>query len=206
VSRFYEKPDYWALKAQREGYPARSVYKFTELDGKFGLLRTGSPPRVLELGAAPGSWSLYMLRNYRVRAGVLLAAADCEPLNRRFDRGLFDRSDFFFIRGDITADATRRALLERGPYTAVLSDAAPATTGNRTVDAARSRILAGAALDYADAALSPGGNLAVKIFQGDNTAELLARLRERFRSARCFKPKACRDSSFETYLIGLGKR
>jgi 23S rRNA (uridine2552-2'-O)-methyltransferase len=209
----YEKPDFWSLKAQQEGYPARSVYKLKEIDEKTGLFRRagGGAPRVLDLGAAPGSWSLYVLRKFPAptaeSAGrILLAAADLAPLSRHCDKGLFSRKDFFFLQGDFTAEETRNALLGRGPYTTLLSDAAPATTGSRAVDTARSFALAEAALAFADAALETGGNLAVKVFQGGETAELLARLRAGFQQARSFKPKACRSGSVETYLLGLGKR
>jgi 23S rRNA (uridine2552-2'-O)-methyltransferase len=226
----YEKLDFWSLKAQKEGYPARSVYKLMEIDGKFGLLgKTGQGrPRILDLGAAPGSWSLYILRRFkpagRVPAGSagsadgssggnaeepappLLAAADLQSLSRRCDRGLFDRNDFFFIQGDFSSAEVRNALAVRGPYTVLLSDAAPATTGNRTVDTRRSLDLAEQVLLYADTVLAPGGNLAMKLFQGSGTEELPARLRERFAVVKSFKPKACRSDSFETYYLGLGKR
>jgi 23S rRNA (uridine2552-2'-O)-methyltransferase len=206
----YEKPDFWALKAQKEGYPARSVYKLRELDEKFGLLPGGgfgkaSPLfRVLELGAAPGSWSLYVLRTLREKG--FLAAADLSPLSRRYDRGLFDRDNFFFVQGDVTGMDTRGTLLSRGPYRLLLSDAAPATTGSRQIDTLRSLELAEAALDYADAALTQGGNMAVKVFQGGDTTSLLKRIREFFKTGKSFKPLACRRESFETYYIGLDKK
>ncbi|MDR2746838.1 MAG: RlmE family RNA methyltransferase [Treponema sp.] len=204
----YDKPDFWALKAQREGYPARSIYKLQEMDEKFKLLGMtgGKPgaPRVLDLGAAPGSWSLYVLR--RMGGRGFLAAADLAPLSREHGRGLFGGDNFRFIQGDITAAEVREALLERGPFDLVMSDAAPATTGNRSVDTPRSLALAEAALAYAQAALVRGGNLAVKVFQGGDSAALLARLRELFVSAKTFKPQACRSGSFETYYLGLKKR
>ncbi|MDR3173297.1 MAG: RlmE family RNA methyltransferase [Treponema sp.] len=209
----YEKPDTWSGKAQKEGYPARSVYKLKEMDEKFRLIPAGgmaggrSDPaapgfRVLDLGAAPGSWSLYVLR--RLAGTGFLAAADLAPLSRRYDRGLFDGGNFFFIRGDITAPEIRQALLERGPYNLVICDAAPATTGNRTVDTLRSLELAETALGYAEAALKKGGGLVVKIFQGGDSGALLKRLRGLFESGRAFKPAACRGGSFETYYVGLG--
>jgi 23S rRNA (uridine2552-2'-O)-methyltransferase len=204
----YEKPDHWSIKAQKEGYPARSVYKLQEIDEKFGLFRGGAR-RVLDLGAAPGSWSLYVLRRFGTGAkggGVFLAAADLAPLSRRFDGGLFDKDNFFFVQGDITAPEVRESLLSRGPYTAIISDAAPATTGNRSVDTLRSLALAEEVLAYADTALAPGGSLAVKVFQGGDTADLLRLIRERFTTAKSFKPAACRRESFETYYLGLGKR
>ncbi|MDR1307584.1 MAG: RlmE family RNA methyltransferase [Treponema sp.] len=252
----YKKPDFWSLKAQKDGYPARSVYKLQEIDKKFAFFvsscggksgRGGTCGlRALDLGAAPGSWSLYILRRYGgsrgpenraglpaegaenpaetaidpaadpargpegflkgpLKGGFFLAAADLLPLPRRHDRGLFDRGDFFFVQGDFTADPVREELVRRGPYTAVVSDAAPATTGNRSVDTPRSLALVEEALGCAEQCLVPGGNLAVKVFQGD-TAALLARLRESFTTVKSFKPAACRSGSFETYYIGLGKR
>ncbi|MDR2101942.1 MAG: RlmE family RNA methyltransferase [Treponema sp.] len=200
----YEKPDFWALKAQREGYPARSVYKLREMDEKFKLLGgagggRGAARRVLDLGAAPGSWSLYALQ--RLGGRGFLAAVDLAPL----DGGL-GGDNLFFIQGDMTAREVREALLARGPFDLVMSDAAPATTGNRSVDTLRSLALAETALAYAEAALVKGGNLAVKVFQGGDSAAVLARIRELFVTGKSFKPQACRSSSFETYYIGLDKR
>jgi 23S rRNA (uridine2552-2'-O)-methyltransferase len=205
----YEKPDVWSLRAQKEGYPARSVYKLKEMDEKFRLIPRGaglSAPgfRVLDLGAAPGSWSLYTLR--RLAGTGFLAAADLAPLSRRHDRGLFEGENFFFMQGDITAPETREALLSRGPYNLVICDAAPATTGSRAVDTLRSLELAEAALDYGEAALKGGGALVVKIFQGGDSAALLKRIRSLFESGRAFKPAACRRESFETYYVGLGRK
>ncbi|GHU55408.1 ribosomal RNA large subunit methyltransferase E [Spirochaetia bacterium] len=202
----YEKPDHWSLKAQKEGYPARSVYKLKEMDEKFGLFpgKGRSNFRVLDLGAAPGSWSLYALR--KMGGSLFLSAADLSPLSRQYDKGLFGGDNVFFIRGDITAADIREALLARGPYTLVMCDAAPATTGNRSVDTLRSLSLAETALDYAEAALEKGGNLAVKVFQGGDTAGILKRIRELFKTGKSFKPAACRPESFETYYLGLERR
>ncbi|MDR0597941.1 MAG: RlmE family RNA methyltransferase [Treponema sp.] len=203
----YEKPDRWSLRAQKEGYPARSVYKLEELGEKFGLLRLpgdGGTFRALDLGAAPGSWSLYILRKLGKRC--LLTAADLSPLSRRYDRGLFDGENCRFIQGDMTAPEIREAILALGPFNLVMSDAAPATTGNRSVDALRSLELAEAALGYAETALVKGGNFIVKVFQGGETASALKRIRELFRAAKSCKPEACRGNSFETYYVGLGRK
>jgi 23S rRNA (uridine2552-2'-O)-methyltransferase len=201
----YSKPDSWALRARREGYPARSVYKLSELDEEFGLLRPGGGPRrILDLGAAPGSWSLYVLR--RLGQTCRLTACDVAPLSRGYDKGLFDSAHFFFIQGDMTDEAVRAAILERAPYHLLVSDAAPATMGRRSIDTLRSLALAETALAYAEAALAAGGNFVVKVFQGGDTASLLKRLRGLFAGTRSFKPKACRRESFETYYLGLGKK
>jgi 23S rRNA (uridine2552-2'-O)-methyltransferase len=196
----YKKPDYWQLKARKDGYPARSVYKLKEIDEKFGLIK--SPFRVLDLGAAPGSWSLYVLRKNR----GFLAAADLLPLSREFDKGLFDNDNFFFIQGDFTAADVSETLLSKGPYSAIISDAAPATTGNHMIDAARSLDLAEQVIFYAENALASGGNLALKVFQGGDSAALLKRMKVLFETAKSFKPQACRGESTETYFIGLGRK
>jgi 23S rRNA (uridine2552-2'-O)-methyltransferase len=210
----YKKPDFWALKAQREGYPARSVYKLKEMDEKFGLLgNPGHRPgggvfRVLDLGAAPGSWSLYVLRKFSEKKGsprLSLTAVDLVPLSERCGGDSFG-GDFSFIQGDIKAPEIREALLARGPFSLVLSDAAPATTGNRRIDTLRSLDLAETALACAESALERGGALALKVFQGGDTQELLKKIREIFTTGKSFKPQACRSESFETYYLGLGKR
>jgi 23S rRNA (uridine2552-2'-O)-methyltransferase len=203
----YEKPDFWSQKAQRESYPARSVYKLQEIDKKFSLLpknqgQVGPNYRVLELGAAPGSWSLYVLRRFSGRG--FLAACDISPLSRRYDGGLFDGGNFFFKRADIFTEETLSELAALGPFDLLLSDAAPSTSGGRLIDAARSLELAEAVLLYARAALKEGGGLCVKIFQGADTADFIKKLRPSFASLNTFKPEACRASSFETYIVGRG--
>jgi len=202
----YKKPDYWQLKARKEGYPARSVYKLKEMDEKFGLLKfpRNADFRVLDLGAAPGSWSLYVLRNINAKKSGFLAAADLSPLSREFDSGLFDNSNFFFVQGDITNTEIRDTIFSKGPYSLIISDAAPATTGNHTVDTVRSLELGEAVLAYTEKILAPGGSLVIKIFQGGDAAGLLKRIKTLFKTAKSFKPQACRSESFETYFIGLG--
>ena len=208
----YKKPDYWQQKARKEGYPARSVYKLKEIDEKFSLLNIrNSAFHVLDLGAAPGSWSLYVLRKIASAGKTameksFLAAADLSPLSREFDKGLFDNNNFFFIQGDITEPHVSEILLAKGPYSVIISDAAPNTTGNHTVDAARSLELAETVFAYAASALAPGGNLALKIFQGGGSGALLKQMKTLFAAAKSFKPQACRGESVETYFIGLGKR
>jgi 23S rRNA (uridine2552-2'-O)-methyltransferase len=204
----YTKPDHWSIKAQKEAYPARSVYKLKEMDEKFRLFRKGC--KVLDLGAAPGSWSLYIMRNYnhagRADSVISLAAVDLAPLSRQFDQGLFDRPEFVFYQGDFTQSGIREKILSHGPYNVLVSDAAPATSGNRSLDTLRSLDLAETVLGYAEAALAKGGNLVVKVFQGGDTGNFLKSIRGLFTSGRSFKPESCRAESFETYYLGLGKK
>lgn len=205
----YKKPDYWQIKAREEGYPARSVYKLKEMDEKFRLLKPhGKPSRILDLGAAPGSWSLYVLRKIHAPAGCaasFLVSSDLSPLSREFDKGLFDSEGFQFYQGDFTDPAIRDSILSHGAYSLILSDAAPATTGSRFVDTCRSLELAEAAASYAEDALGKGGNMVIKVFQGGDTSGLLKRLRPLFTAAKSYKPEACRSESFEVYYVGLGK-
>ena len=202
----YKKPDYWQLKARTEGYPARSVYKLKEMDEKFGLLklrRADRPFRVLDLGAAPGSWSLYILRKM---PAVFLVSADLSPLPHQ-QGNLSASGGFCFIQGDITDPVVRDSILAQGPYDLIVSDAAPATTGSRFVDVSRSLELAEAAVAYAESALVCGsGNLVFKLFQGGDTSQLLKRMRVLFKTAKTYKPAACRSESFETYCLGLGMK
>jgi len=207
----YKKPDYWQLKARKDGYPARSVYKLKEIDEKFGLFKKSSSFRALDLGAAPGSWSLYVLRKIYGIKNAFLAAADLSPLSREFDndlrnRGLFDGDNFFFIQGDITTAEIQSTLFSKGPYSVIISDAAPSTTGSRIIDAAHSLELAEAVVFYAENALAARGNLALKIFQGGDSAVLLKHIKTLFKTAKSFKPEACRGESAEIYFIGLDKK
>ena len=207
----YTKLDHWSLKAQKEGYPARSVYKLKEMDEKFGLLKPRkSQFKALDLGAAPGSWSLYILRKLSGRkdsaSEPLLVSVDLAPLSRSYDQGLFDGKDFVFIQGDFTQSEIKEGIVSRGPYSLLVSDAAPATSGNRSLDTLRSLDLAENALDYAVNNLAQGGNLVIKIFQGGETANFLKTMRSLFETAKSFKPQACRAESFEMYLLGFNKR
>ncbi len=145
---------------------------------------------------APGSWSLYCLR--KTDGNSLVAGIDLKDLS-------IDKQDkrLFFVKGDFFDNDNQAKLLEKGPYNAVISDAAPSTTGNRTVDAGRSFTLAAGIIEIADKMLVRGGNLTIKIFQGGDEKELVGMLSAIFETARIFKPKACRKESFETYIVGL---
>ena len=196
-SNSYEKPDYWSKKAFSEGYPARSVYKLQEIDRKFGMLKKNY--KVLDLGAAPGSWTVFVLRELAGTGHV--TSIDLNPLAKNV------KSDnLTFIQGDLYSDEIRKEALEHGPYNLVICDAAPPTTGNRVIDTARSSGLVELAIYYAETMLKQGGNFAVKIFQGGDQQQLLKKMRTIFTEAKGFKPVACRSESFETYLIGINKK
>ena len=197
ASNSYEKSDYWSQKAFSEGYPARSVYKLKEIDEKFGMIKKNYT--VLDLGAAPGSWTTFLLRAMDGTGKVV--SCDLNPLSKDV------KSDnLVFIQGDLNDNEIRSAIKAEGPFDLVVCDAAPLTTGNRIVDTARSQGLVKMAIYYAQTMLKKGGSFAVKIFQNGDQQALLKMMRETFTSAKGFKPVACRAESFETYLIGINKK
>ena len=196
-SNSYEKPDFWSRKAFAEGYPARSVYKLKEIDEKFGFIKKNYT--VLDLGAAPGSWTVFLLRSMNGSGKVV--SCDLNPLAKDV------KSDNLkFIQGDLNLPEIREKIKACGPDCRFVWDAAPLTTGNRMVDTARSEGLVEMAIWYAQTMLKKGGNFAVKIFQNGDQQSLLKKMREIFTTARGFKPEACRSESFDTYLIGLNKK
>lgn len=190
------RQDHFSRRAQAQGYPARSVFKLEELQLKFHLFRSGMA--VLDLGAAPGSWSMYLMRLVGGTGSVV--AVD---LNRLGVTAGPDEN-FTFVQGDFTADQCATDLAGRGPFSAVVSDAAPATSGNRNLDTTRSAGLVENILYRLPQWLSPGGVLVCKLFQGGDEQRLLAEVRGQFETARMFRPRAVRKESFETYLIGIG--
>ncbi len=187
--------DHYTKRALREGYPARSVYKLEEIQHRFSVIRKGA--KVLDIGAAPGSFSIYALK----AAGPAGSLVAVDLKNEMPD---LPNNRFTFIQGDAFSESNIEKILSLGPYDCVLSDAAPSTTGNRTVDTARSAGLAEQAIALARNALVPDGNIVVKVFQGGDEKELLESLRSAFRSAKAVKPKASRKGSFEVFLVATG--
>ena len=188
--------DHYFCKAKAENYPARSVYKLQELDEKFSLLKKGM--KIYDLGAAPGSWSLYAAQKTGPEGLVL--SVDLKETATVFPPCVtYMREDVFAPTPGLCA-----ALLQSGPFHLVMSDMAPATTGVKLTDQARSLELAIAAHEAAIANLLPGGNFVVKIFMGPDTGELLALMRENFGSVKTMKPKSSRSESREIFHVGLG--
>jgi 23S rRNA (uridine2552-2'-O)-methyltransferase len=188
------RPDYYYRKSKEGGYPARSVFKLQEIQEKHRPLRPGY--RVLDLGASPGSWSLFILE-FLAGAGSVTGVDLNMP-----DEKLLARKNYRFFQGDFFTDAILGEIVKAGPFDAVVSDAAPQTTGTRTLDTVRSADIARQVLAICRTCLAPGGSCVLKIFQGGEEKEILAELRSLFGAARAFKPKASRSDSMETYFIG----
>ncbi len=193
-----DKADFYTKKAHKEGYPARSVYKLEEIQASNKIIKPGDT--VLDVGASPGSWTLYT-NNQLIKNKGKIVAVDLNPLNLNPVP-----STVTFYQGDAFSKEIREKLVEHGPYDAIISDAAPMTMGNRSVDTARSENLAEQVLYLATEHLKPHGNLVIKIFQGGGQQEILMQMRKIFKKAKTTKPKACRTDSFEIFLIGLDKK
>ncbi len=191
-----DKPDHYSLQAQREGYPARSVYKLKEIDEKFRIIKKGN--NIIDIGASPGSWTLYVCR--KLNGSGSITAVDLKALAT----GLNCRNLKFF-KDDAFSKSFQETAVKTGPYDSVISDAAPSTTGNRTVDTGRSYNLAEDVLNFALKNLKPQGNLVIKIFQGGDEHQLLDIMKGTFKVAKIFKPKASRKESFEVFLVGTGR-
>jgi len=193
-----EKPDFYAQKAQKEGYPARSVYKLEEIHQKFNVLKKGG--RFLDVGSSPGSWSLYVLK--QLKGAGFVCGVDLTPPAP----GEFPPNAHFF-QGDIFDAKTEATLTGYGPYDVILSDAAPLTTGNRVVDTGRSYNLCERVIQLAASPLlKHQGNLVIKVFQGGDEKVLADQMRQIFATVKSLRPAAVRRESFETYYIGIGKK
>ena len=191
------RDDPYARQARQEGYRGRAVYKLIELDEKDRLLRPGL--QVVDLGAAPGSWSQYAARRVgpegRVVASDILAIEPIEGVE-------FVRGDF---REDEVLEALRRALGGR-PAGLVMSDMAPNMSGVDSVDQPASMALTELAHALAVEVLESGGSLLAKMFQGEGSDAFLRDLRRDFASVRVRKPRASRDRSREVYVVATGRQ
>jgi 23S rRNA (uridine2552-2'-O)-methyltransferase len=191
----YAKPDRYTRAAKEAGFPARSVFKLEEIDRRVGLLRPGM--RVLDLGAAPGSWSMYA--SQRIGPAGKLLAVDLNPLTIALPR------QAVFEQGD--ALALGEGLLSRfAPYDVVLSDMAPKTTGSRVTDQTRSFELFMRALTVAKVQSAAGGSFVGKIFMSDDLAEARAEIRRHYDTERLIRPEGTRAASMEIFLLGIGRQ
>jgi 23S rRNA (uridine2552-2'-O)-methyltransferase len=185
--------DHFGDRAKREGYPARSVYKLQEIDRRTQLLRRGQ--RVLDLGAAPGSWTLYAAERVG-REGKVLS------LDLNDARIQLPAQVTFRVLDVFAVDA--RAEFGSAAFDVVLSDMAPHTSGQRHRDQFGSYELYMQALRVAREVLVPGGAFVGKIFQGPELEAARAATRAAFERVRIVKPEASRDESFEIFLVGSG--
>ena len=200
--------DPYVKQAQREGYRARAAYKLKEIDEELHLLRPGQV--VVDLGATPGAWSQYVRRKFAPKAAgtggaavgslngtiIALDVLDFEPIE-----------GVIFIQGDFREAAVLEQLeaaVAGRPVDVVVSDMAPNLSGIESADSARISHLVELALEFAQNHLTPQGALVCKVFHGSGYSELVKLFKANFRVVKPVKPKASRDKSAETFLVGIG--
>lgn len=184
--------DEYVKRAQREGYRSRAVYKLLEIQERDRLLKPGQT--VVDLGAAPGGWSQMAKQIVGSKGRVI--ALDILPMEPIAGVG--------FIEGDFRDDAVLqelRDLLQGQPVDLVISDMAPNISGMSAVDQPRAMYLCELALEFAREVLRPGGDLLVKVFQGEGFDQYYKELRASFKKVSTRKPKASRPKSREVYLL-----
>ncbi len=195
--------DPYVKLAQKEGYRARAAYKLKEIDETLGLIRPGM--RVVDLGSAPGAWSQYLRRRMApagAAAGALdgtLVALDILPME--------PVEGVTFLQGDFRDDEVLARLTEvvgGQPLDLVVSDMAPNLSGIESSDSARIAHLVELALEFAQNHLKPEGALVVKLFHGSGYSQLVKLFKQHFKLVKPVKPKASRDRSAETFLVGIG--
>lgn len=200
--------DPYVKLAQKEGYRARAAYKLKEIDEAFHLIRPGQV--VVDLGASPGAWSQYLRRRFAPKsAGVGGAATgELDGTIIALDLLEFEPIDgVSFIQGDFREDEVLHQLeaaLAGRAVDLVVSDMAPNLSGIASSDAARISHLVELAVDFSTRHLKPDGALVAKVFHGSGYSQLAEMFKRHFRVVKPIKPKASRDKSSETFLVGIG--
>ncbi len=193
--------DPYVERAHRDGYRARAAYKLIEMNERFHFLKNNQI--VVDLGAAPGSWSQYIARDFPKTKIFAMDLLEITPIN-----------NVEFYQGDFTTDAAYSWLVEKlnlenaasGTVDVVLSDMAPNTVGHKKTDHLRQMVLLEYAFDFAVRALKPGGTFVAKSFTGGTTNDLLKQIKEKFETVHHIKPPASRKDSVEMFIVATGFR
>ncbi len=202
--------DPYVKMAKKDGYRARAAYKLKEIDEALGLVKPGQV--VVDLGATPGAWSQYLRRRFAPKvAGVGGAASGAlDGVIIALDLLEFEPIEGVqFIQGDFHDESTVTQLesaLKGRRVDLVLSDMAPNLSGIESSDAARVAHLVELAVEFALGHLQPGGALVCKAFHGSGYSQLAKLFKNSFRVVKPIKPKASRDRSSETFLVGIGPK
>jgi 23S rRNA (uridine2552-2'-O)-methyltransferase len=200
--------DPYVKLAQREGYRARAAYKLKEIDEALGLVKPGQV--VVDLGATPGAWSQYLRRRFAPKSAGAGGAAvgQLDGTIIALDVLPFEPIEGVqFIQGDFREDevvAQLEAALAGRPVDLVVSDMAPNLSGIESADSARIAHLVELAVDFSVRHLKPDGALVVKVFHGSGYSQLVQLFKKTFRVVKPIKPKASRDRSSETFIVGIG--
>ncbi|NJD00007.1 23S rRNA (uridine(2552)-2'-O)-methyltransferase RlmE [Candidatus Erwinia dacicola] len=189
--------DKYVLQAQKKGLRSRAWFKLAEIQQGDKLFKFGMT--VVDLGAAPGGWSQYVVTQIGLKGRVI--ACDILPMDPIVGVD--------FLQGDFRDELVLKALLDRVGDTkvqVVMSDMAPNMTGTPAVDIPRSMYLCELALEMCRDVLAPSGSFLVKVFQGDGFEEYLREIRSLFTKVKIRKPDASRSRSREVYIVATGRK
>ena len=188
--------DKYFKRAKKENYAARSVYKLKEMDKRFQIFKKGQT--VLDLGAAPGSWTQFAGERVGRQGRVL--AVDIQDTKHSFPVNIT------FLQADVFSDSPEllEAIKPLAPFDVIISDMAPKTTGIKFADQAHSLELCERAFEVVTKYLKLGGNFAVKIFEGGEINDFRNMIRPHFGKIKNFKPHSSRAESKELFIVALG--
>ena len=185
-----QKRDIYVKQSKIEGYKSRAVYKLKEINEKFKILKNGIS--VVDLGAAPGSWSQFVARKYKNTKIVSIDLKEFEKIENTYQ-----------IKGDFTDEIQQKKIINyfSSKIDVVLSDMAVNTTGNKNVDSLVTGELSIEALNFSTSMLKKQGAFVSKIFMGSSFNEIINIAKKKFRDVHIFKPPASRKDSKENFII-----
>jgi 23S rRNA (uridine2552-2'-O)-methyltransferase len=200
--------DPYVKMAQKDGYRSRAAYKLAEIDEQFKLIQPGQ--LVVDLGSTPGAWSQYLRRRFAPKAAGAGGAAVGELNGRIVALDILEMEPIegvTFLQGDFREEEVLARLAEvvgSQPVDVVVSDMAPNLSGVPVTDSARMAHLVELAIEFSTNHLKPDGALVTKVFHGSGYSQLVEQFKAHFRVVKPVKPKASRDKSAETFLVGFG--
>ncbi len=200
--------DTYVKLAQRDGYRARAAYKLKEIDEELHLIKPGQ--LIVDLGSVPGAWSQYVRRRFAPKEVGVGGAAAGELNGTIIALDVLPMAPIegvLFLQGDLREDEVLVQLQQAVGGRAVdvvVSDMAPNLSGIESADSARITHLVELAVEFAQAHLAPQGALVCKVFHGSGYSQLVKLFKTTFRVVKPIKPKASRDKSSETFLVGIG--
>ena len=185
-----QRRDIYVRKSKVDGYRARSAYKLIEIDEKFSIFKNGIS--VIDLGAAPGSWSQYSTKKIKNGRVVSIDLKEMEPIDRISQ-----------IKGDFTEQESKEKIkrLFNSKVDVVLSDMAVNTTGIKNIDAIYTGELCMEAMLFSKEILTNKGIFVSKIFMGGTFNEIIVKAKSIFKDIKVFKPKSSRKDSKESFII-----
>jgi len=185
-----QRRDTYVRQSKVDGYRARSAYKLIEIDEKFKIFKGGLT--VIDIGAAPGSWSQYASKVVKNGKIVSIDLKEMEPIDNTFQ-----------IKGDFTEDETQQKIKEflTGKSDVVMSDMAVNTTGIKNIDSIQTGELCKEAMIFSKDIISNGGFFVSKIFMGGSFNEIVQLGKKIFKEVKVFKPKSSRKDSKESFII-----